>query len=82
MLFQISPSILPCCCINDWTVGNTKKNGESETCCLFSTNLAALNKVTIAEGSMDTCSTGANQRKFAFVVPADMKERILRGGRA
>ena len=63
--------------MDEWTTESIKKTGESKSCSLFSTNNAVLDKVTVAEGSMDTSSTGA-QRKLSFVVPAGRKERFLR----
>ena len=67
-----------CCCINDWTTGTTKRIGEAEFSCLFSTSNAACDKLAMAEGIIDVLSAGAHQRRFSLVVPAGSNDRMAR----
>jgi hypothetical protein len=78
--FRMFSAIRPCCCINDWTTGMTKRTGEDEFLHLFSTSNPASDNVAMAEGIilMDV----AHQRRFCFVVPAGSSERMASRGRA
>ena len=65
--------------------GEHKQDRKSESCRQFSkidgkilTNNPVLNKVAMADGTIDESSAGTHQRRVAFVVPAGRKERILR----